>query len=229
MRAPESRGPGAARIVVINPNSTEAVTRGIDEALQPLRFAGGPRIDCVTLREGPPGIETQAHADAVVAPLCERVRCEDAASHAFVIACFGDPGLQQAREATARPVFGIAHSAYLHAMSLGRRFGVIAILPASVARHARYVRALGLAEHYAASVPIGVGVTALHGDEVGQRMEQAGRELTQRHRCDVVILGCAGMARYREALASALGVAVVDPCQAGASRALAAVCLREAG
>ena len=45
----------SAPIVVINPNSTEEVTRGIDEALEPLRMDGGPPIECVTLKEGPPG------------------------------------------------------------------------------------------------------------------------------------------------------------------------------
>ena len=47
------------RILVINPNSTQAVTDGIDRALQPLRLAGGPLFECVTLREGPPGIQSQ--------------------------------------------------------------------------------------------------------------------------------------------------------------------------
>jgi len=56
-------------IVVINPNSTETVTAGIDRTLEPLRFAGGPAIECVTLKEGPPGIESQAQSDAVIAPL----------------------------------------------------------------------------------------------------------------------------------------------------------------
>ena len=48
------------RIVVINPNSSAAVTAAIERALAPLRMAGGPEIDCVTLTGGPPGIETQA-------------------------------------------------------------------------------------------------------------------------------------------------------------------------
>ena len=58
-----------SRILVINPNSTEAVTRGLEEALMGLAFADGPRIACSTLAEGPFGIETQAHVDDVVAPL----------------------------------------------------------------------------------------------------------------------------------------------------------------
>src|SRR5262249_34115868 len=49
-----------ARIRVVNTNSNEAVTSGIDAALEPLRFADGPEIGCATLAEGPRGIETQA-------------------------------------------------------------------------------------------------------------------------------------------------------------------------
>ena len=60
------------KIYVINPNSLQAVTDGIDEALEPLRIAGGPEIECLTLIDGPPGIQTQQDVDSVVAPL---IRC----------------------------------------------------------------------------------------------------------------------------------------------------------
>jgi allantoin racemase len=58
----------ADRILVINPNSTVAVTRAIDEAMAPLRLPGGPEIQCRTLEEGPPGVESQLDADAVILP-----------------------------------------------------------------------------------------------------------------------------------------------------------------
>ena len=57
------------KILVINPNSNEAVTKGLDDALEPIRFAGGPEIECRTLKEGPIGIETQAHVESVTLPL----------------------------------------------------------------------------------------------------------------------------------------------------------------
>ena len=83
------------RIIVINPNSTQAVTAAIDAALQPWRMAGGPAIECVTLAEGPPGIETQAHVEQVVQPICRLVRAREDAG-AFVIACFSDPEIGRA-------------------------------------------------------------------------------------------------------------------------------------
>ncbi|MGP1357831.1 aspartate/glutamate racemase family protein, partial [Roseicyclus sp.] len=52
-------------LFVINPNSSETVTTGIEAAIAPLRGMG-IGIDCLTLAEGPPGIESQAQADEVV-------------------------------------------------------------------------------------------------------------------------------------------------------------------
>ena len=149
------------RIVVINPNSTEAVTQAIDEAMAPLRLVGGPEIVCRTLREGPPGVESQRDADSVIAPLCRAIAAEDAEAAAFVIACFSDPGLHSAREVTGKPVLGIAECGILTALTLGHRFGVLAILARSVPRHLRYIAAMGITQRLAGDLPIGLGVTEL--------------------------------------------------------------------
>jgi len=217
------------RIVVINPNSTEAVTAAIDAALRPWRMAGGPTIECVTLAEGPPGIETQAHVEQVVPPICRLVRArEDAA--AFVIACFSDPGLHAAREATQKPVLGIAECGLLTALTMGERFGIIAILKASLPRHLRYVRQLGLHARFAGEAPLGLGVVELaDGARTMDRMLEVGERLRDAHGADVLVLGCAGMAQYRGALAGALGVPVVDPTQAAVTMAIGAVLQNEQG
>jgi allantoin racemase len=125
------------RIRVINPNSNEAVTEAIDAAVSALRFADGPEIVCSTLSEGPFGIETQADVERVTLPLRRLVEA-DAVSHAFVIACYSDPGLHVCREGTKRPVFGIAECGVLTALARAERFGVIAVRQRSIARHMRY-------------------------------------------------------------------------------------------
>ncbi|NQU56267.1 MAG: Asp/Glu racemase, partial [Rhodospirillales bacterium] len=51
----------SGRILVINPNSTQVVTDHMDAAVAPLRTQGGPAIECMSLPDGPPGIESQAH------------------------------------------------------------------------------------------------------------------------------------------------------------------------
>jgi Asp/Glu/hydantoin racemase len=214
---------GSTRILVINPNSNEAVTRNLDDALEPLRFQGGPEIVCSTLAEGPFGIETQADVEAVVMPLRRLVE-EDNASDAFVIACYSDPGLHVCREGTSRPVFGIAECGVLTALARGGRFGVIAIGQRSIARHARYLRQMALIDRLAGERPLDMSVAeTASGDGTLARMIEIGRVLKQEDGAEAVVMGCAGMARHRAPLERALGIPVIDPTQAAVTMAIGAL------
>lgn len=213
-----------SRILVINPNSNDAVTQGFSEALAPLRLAGGPEIDCMTLEGGPFGIESQAHVDQVALPLRDIVAADEG-SGAYVIACYSDPGLHVCREATAKPVFGIQESGILAAMALGERFGVIALGPASVKRHLRYLRQMGVLGRLAGERPLNLSVEASERPEAFDRLVEVGNELRDRDGADVIVLGCAGMARHRAALQDVLGLPVVDPTQAAVAQALGTVLL----
>ena len=220
----------ADRILVINPNSTEAVTRGIDEACAPLRMPGGPAIECVTLKEGPPGIETQQHVDGVIPHLLSLVSQKEQQYSAFVIACYSDPGLHSLREATKKPVLGISECGILTALTLGQKFGVIAILQQSIPRHLRYVAALGLTERLAGELPVGLSVTELSDEKkTFGRMVDAGKALRDQHGANVVVMGCAGMARYRKPLQDEIGIPVVEPTQAAVAMAIGRVRLNWAG
>jgi allantoin racemase len=210
-------------IRVVNPNSNEAVTRGLDAALAPLRFADGPQIVCSTLAEGPFGIETQADADSVAMPLRRLVE-SDNASAAFVIACYSDPGLHVCREGTTRPVFGIAECGVLTALARADRFGVIAIGQRSIARHARYLRQMGLIDRLAGERPLDLSVAeTATGERTLERMIGVGRELKERDGAGAVIMGCAGMALHRQPLEETLGIPVIDPTQAAVTMALGVV------
>jgi Asp/Glu/hydantoin racemase len=150
-------------ILVINPNSTDAVTRAIDDAMAPLRITGGPGVDCMTLRQGPPGVESQSDGDAV-----------------------------------------------------------ISILARSVPRHLRYsprwVSGSGLP---VGDLPIGLGVTEL-SDARSTRgcMIDVGSRLRDENGADVLVMGCAGMARYRADLEEAVRIPVVEPTQAAVATAI---------
>jgi allantoin racemase len=210
-------------IRVINPNSNEAVTRGLDAALELLRFANGPEIVCSTLSEGPFGIETQADVESVVMPLCRMVE-SDNASAAFVIACYSDPGLHFCRESTTRPVFGIAECGVLTALARAGRFGVIATGQHSIARHVRYLRQMGLTDRFAGERPLEMSVAeTVSGEKTLERMIDVGRRLKEQDGAEAVVMGCAGMARHRRPLEEALGVPVIDPTQAAVAMALGTV------
>lgn len=211
------------QILVINPNSNTAVTAAIDGAVAPFRFADGPEIVCTTLEEGPRGVETQKDADSVTMPL-RRIVEGVTGVDAFVIACYSDPGLHVCREGTSSPVFGIGECAIATALTRGERFGVIAIGARSIARHLRSLRQTGTIGRLAGerSLDMSVAETA-SGDRTLERMIEVGRMLVQQDGADVVVMGCAGMARHRAALQQALGIPVIDPIQAGISMVIGAV------
>jgi allantoin racemase len=212
-----------ARIRVINPNSNDAVTRAMSEALEPLRFADGPEIVCSTLAEGPFGVETQEHAESVTIPLRRLVEADNA-SDAFVIACYSDPGLHVCREGTTRPVYGIAECGVLTALARAETFGVIAIMQRSIARHMRYLRQMGLTDRLAGERPLEMSVAeTASGDKTLGRMIEVGRALKERDGAKAIVMGCAGMARHRRPLEEALDIPVIDPTQAAVTMALGAL------
>ena len=175
--------------------------------------------------DGPSGIESQQDADTAALQVIDIIKRNNSAD-AFVIACFSDPGIFAAREVTNKPVFGIAESGILTALSLGSSFGILAILDKSVPRHIRYIRSLGLEKRLAGDLAIGLGVAELSDEKkTFHRLQEVGRKLRDNSGASVLILGCAGMARYRLGLQESLGMAVVDPSQAAFSMALAAVIL----
>ncbi len=219
-------------IFVINPNSTQAVTDHISLALEPFRFPGGPAIECDTLRSGPPGIESQAHVDGISEKLIAYFEAhpQRAASDAVVLACFSDPGFHAMRETLGCPVYGSAECAYLTAAATADRFGVISILSRAIARHKRQVRLLGLEQRLAEDLAIEIGVVDLAQEDITfARMREVGMTLKTRHGAKVVIMGCAGMARYRTKLEEVLDLPVIDPTQAAVGMAMGQLLAHSAG
>jgi allantoin racemase len=117
------------RILVVNSNTTPSVTDRIAAAA---RAAASPatRIEAVSAPFGLPLIVTRADwlvaGPATLAALSSARGTYDAA----VIACFGDPGLDAAKELLDVPVLGISEAAFHAASMLGRRFGVVSFTAA---------------------------------------------------------------------------------------------------
>jgi allantoin racemase len=211
-----------ARIMVINPNCSIDCSAGIDAAIAPFRLPGGPTLEVATLADGPPAIYSWRDWHAVVEPLCRRIVGERA--DAYVIACASDPGIEAARLVTDRPVFGVFRSAVAAAVARAERFGVIAIVEESKPRHLLALRAMGLADRLAAEVALNVTMeTLLDPDMARARLIAAARELAAAS-AGAVVLGCTGMAHHRAAIADAVGLPVIEPCQAAALLAIGAVC-----
>ncbi|HUZ63823.1 MAG TPA: aspartate/glutamate racemase family protein [Acetobacteraceae bacterium] len=206
------------RILVINPNSSTSCSAGIDKAIAAFRLPGGPVVDVATLREGPPAILTWRDWHAVAGPLCDLVGREPA--DVYVIACASDPGIDAVRAATAVPVLGVFRCAVAAAVARAERFGVVAIVDASKARHLAALRAMGLEPRLAGECAVNATMDELLDPAAGRaRLASAAREVVAAG-AQTVILGCTGMAHHRAFIEDAAGVPVIEPCQVAVAQAI---------
>lgn len=205
-------------ILVINPNSSPSVTRSMQECLSIITERSSYDVQCVELPKSPPGIETDEHVRMVIPNIIEKIAESDA--NAYVLSCFSDPGIDQVRASTDKPVVGIAESAYLAALGLGRTFGIVSLGPSSIGRHKRYLDALGLSGRLAGDRSIDMTIPQLMANNVVETVVRTGMKLRDEDAADVVILGCAGLGSYRAAMEEMLGLPIVDPVQAGVALAV---------
>lgn len=204
-------------IIVINPNSNEAVTEGLRASL-----TAYDAVECLTLASGPFGIESQRDSDSVVLPMLALMKSRPDAS-AFVIACYSDPGIDAAKAEMAVPVFGIQEASTATALCRADLFGVIAIGAPSILRHRKYMRRMGVLERLAGERALNMSVDeTARGEKTFERMVEVGGALIA-DGSGCLILGCAGMARHRAPLERELGVPVIDPTQAAVAMALGTI------
>ncbi|GHH35009.1 aspartate/glutamate racemase family protein [Lentzea cavernae] len=197
------------RIHVVNPNTSEAMTETIRRAAAAV---AGPGVEVLTTcpSMGPASIESHYDEALSVPGLLAEIASAPADGH--VIACFGDPGLDAARELADGPVIGIAEAAMRTAACLGRGFSVVTTLDRTCGR------AWDLAHRYGmAGLCRGVSacdVPVLEVEAAVDAVVAACRTAVVADRSDVVVLGCAGMTAQRAEIERRVGVPVVDGVQA---------------
>lgn len=112
------------RLLVVNSNTTPAVTARI--AAEAERAAApGTVVTAVTAPFGLPLIVSAADAQVAGTATLAALGAARGTFDAAIIACFGDPGLEAAKERAGVPVVGISEAAFHAAAMLGRRFGVV--------------------------------------------------------------------------------------------------------
>ncbi|MHC9294497.1 aspartate/glutamate racemase family protein [Mycobacterium sp. LTG2003] len=199
------------RIWVVNPNTTETMTAGIGRCAQAVA-GSGVEITPVTSPFGPSSIESHYDEAMSVPGLLDAVgRGERAGADGYVIACFGDPGLDAARELAAGPVIGIAEAAMHTASHLGRGFSVVTTLARTTGRAAELAERYGMQRFCRGIHACEIPVLDLETDPTAQKVvTEACREAVERDGSDAVVLGCAGMASMCRAISDEIGVPVVD-------------------
>lgn len=200
------------RIKLINPNTTWSMTSTIGHAA---RAVAGPdvQIEAVSPAHGPASIE--GHYDEAMAcvGLLEEIRKgEREGVDAYVIACFGDPGLDAARELARGPVLGIAEAAMRAASFVATGFSVVTTLERTVVIAEHLVGKYGMHQHCrkvrACEIPV-LELENPASDSYTKILNECQRALHE-DRCGAIVLGCAGMADLCQRLSRQLQVPVIE-------------------
>lgn len=199
------------RIRVINPNTTWSMTRLIGECAAAVAPAG-VTVEAVSPAMGPASIESH-YDEALAVPgiLAEIARGEAEGVDGYVIACFGDPGLEAARELARGPVVGIAEAGMRAATYLGRSFSIVTTLSRTRGRAWDLASTYGVERAcrgvHACEIPV---LELETSPDARERITQACREALALDESDVVVLGCAGMADLCAHISAEIGAPVVD-------------------
>lgn len=213
------------RITLINPNTSRAMTAKIAAAA---REVAGPdvEINAISPLVGPDAIEShldEAFAAVAVVELVEQDQLSGG-SDAYVVACFGDPGLDAARELVDVPVVGIAEAAMHVAAISGRSFAVVTTLTRTLGRARDLVTRYGMTRACVSLAGSGIPVLELEdtSSESFEKISVLCAEAVAAE-ADVIVLGCAGMADLCRTLSDRVGVPVVDGVAASVGLASAMV------
>ena len=179
-------------IVLINPNSTKAMTQAMVETASKV----GVKLIGWTSLEGPAAIQGPEDGAACIPPLLTLVRkASDAGAKTIIIGCFDDTGLDAARNIASCPVIGIGQAAYHMAVLSARRFSVVTTLAVSVPILEDNIHAYGFTSKLSRVRACGVPVLDLETDPAGPAPAVMGeiKRAVAEDKVDVVVLGCAGM------------------------------------
>lgn len=200
-------------IHIINPNTTASMTQAIHRAAE-RQASTGVRISASQPESGPVSIES--HFDEVVSAVGvtqEVLKGErEGGIDAYIVACFGDPGLLAARELTRAPVIGIAEAAFHLATLISTRFSIVTTLSRTgiIAEH--LLEQYGFRHHCrrirAAEIP--VLDLEHHPDAAFKRIVEECCRARDEDDIGAIVLGCGGMANLTQEISREVGIPVVE-------------------
>lgn len=207
----------STKILVVNPNTNPKNTKVIEDAIKP-HIPKEFQVDVVNPEKGPIGLESYYHnylASVEVHKVI--VDAEKNGYNGVVIACYGDPGIEAAKELVNIPVVGITEASYALARMLATKFLVVVSAETAVPRQIRYIKSLGIPDFQYAVRPIGLTVLGVMSDRMSAKdliaenckiaLKETGSEL--------IVMGCSGFSGLRADLEDQLQVPIIDPVVAG--------------
>lgn len=175
----------------------------------------GTEVEVVDVPDGPASIESVYEELLAVPATCEGVlQAERDGFDAVIIGCFGDPGLEAARELVDMPVIGPGEASLLLAAGLGHRTTIVTVLDSLVAASEQQAYRAGVLAKLASVRSAEIPVLSLMNDRAATlaTVIEVGREAIRADRADSLVLGCMTMSflGIAEEVSHELGVPVIN-------------------
>jgi len=209
------------KIVLINPNSTQAMTDSCQATLHRVKKIDPEKFIFLTNTSGPPAIQGAEDGEHALMGLLELIE-SNADKQCIIIGCFDDIGLQQARKKYSLPIIGLGQAAYLGALIYSEQFVVLTTLAASVPVIEDAIDNLNLGECCAEVIASGIPVLELE-DKPSESIETLNKaivSINNRYPNLPIVLGCAGMtALYERLQQNHSNIVLIDPVRSAFSLA----------
>lgn len=214
------------RIVIVNVNTTEPMTRTITETARGVA-APGTEIVGLTPRFGPESVEGNVESYLSAVGVMDAVLRYQEPFDAVIQAGFGEHGREGLQEMLEVPVIDITEAAAHLALLLGHRYSVVTTLDRTVPLIEDRLLLAGLAQRCASVRSSGLSVLDLEaaGDQVVTAISEEARRAVEDDKAEVIVLGCGGMAGLDDAVGRATGAPVVDGVAAAVKLAESLVAL----
>lgn len=201
------------------------MTANINASAQAVKF---PQTKIVTVQpqSGPESIECFYDEYLAIPGILEQIIL-DTNSDAFILACWGDPGIEAAREITSKPVVGIAEASLYVANMLAAKWSVVTTLHRVRDMVEKTIQKTGLTDRCASVRTTKLSVLDTEQDRLATLdvLTEASRLAINHDGAEAICLGCAGMSGLEQQLEERLGVPVIDAVAAAVKMAESLVSL----
>ena len=198
-------------IAFINPNSTVAMTDSCVETLRselPEFF----QVRGITNYSGPAAIQGEQDGIAAIPGLLAEIQ-KNSDCDGFIIGCFDDTGLAEARLTSRKPIIGIGQSAFhLAALRYGK-FCVLTTLQISIPVIKQNIEAQGFSNLCKGVIASGIPVLELENNPISaaDTLSECIKTIEAREPEIAIVLGCAGMTNVYRRLQARHDLYLLDP------------------
>ena len=205
------------KLLIINPNTSEAMTEDIRKTVLAIK---NPEIEIELIHPDFGAESLESFYDYTLASfgMIRSLKKHEKDYDGILIACFGDPGLYAIEEISDCPVVGIAEASICIANLLGAKFSILAASEKATPMMDNMVATYGMQARSAGSIAINMSVLDVerNKEQAIEKLVNVGRIAKERG-AEVLILGCAGMTGISDAVEKRLGIRVLDPVLVGYS------------